>query len=288
MGNTVVPVLSYDVGPCGWSQELTRLHEEAAGKSHCIDRASREHAIGQLAKYLRDPCSVVLDVGCSSGFTLRAIRARYPAFLLIGSDPVRGPLEQIARDMPDVPLLQFDLVSCPLPDSSIDAVLLLNVLEHIPNDSAALDQVYRILRPGGIAIIEVPAGPHLYDVYDRLLLHHRRYALGGLAHLVEQGGFRTLERSHLGFFIYPGFWIAKRRGKRFLSADATVQRRIVAQSISKTRESRALDVILRFELALGRRVSFPFGIRCLLTCRKMTRRELPALATSPRGAPHEL
>ena len=43
----------------------------------------------------------------------------------------------------------------------LGAVVLLNVLEHIQDHEGALRQLYRILKPGGVVIIEVPAGPHL-------------------------------------------------------------------------------------------------------------------------------
>ena len=43
--------------------------------------------------------------------------------------------------------------------------MLLNVLEHIDDHSSAIAQVARVLKPGGVAVVEVPAGPHLYDTY---------------------------------------------------------------------------------------------------------------------------
>ena len=61
-------------------------------------------------------------------------------------------------------------------------------------------------------VIEVPAGPHLYDVYDLVLTHWRGYTLGELRQLTEQVGFRTLYASHLGFFLYPAFAWTKRAG----------------------------------------------------------------------------
>jgi SAM-dependent methyltransferase len=191
-----------------------------------------------------------------------------PEAFLIGSDYVAEPLLRLARDLPDLPLLQFDLTRFPLPSQSLDAVVLLNVFEHIQDDSAAMAQVYRILKPGGIAIIEVPAGPHLYDVYDKLLMHERRYSFGQLKRLAVGAGFQILTQSHLGFFLYPGFWWVKRRNRKYVGHEETIQREIVAQNIGATRESRLLKTILRMELALGRWFSYPFGIRCLLTCRR--------------------
>jgi len=269
LGDAVVRILSYAGASSGWTDELTEFHETTAGSSHFIDRASRRHALEQLGKHVKGASPVVLDVGCSSGFMLRLIRESLPHVSVIGSDVVRGPLEQLAADIMDVPLLQFDLLSCPLPDNSIDAVVLLNVLEHIQDDAAAVRQVYRILKPGGIAVIEVPAGPHLYDVYDELLLHCRRYSLTALRSLVKNVGFQIAEQSHLGFLVYPGFWLVKQRNKRFLSQENALQQRIVEQNIRDTGSSRLLNAIMRIELGLGRWLSYPFGIRCLVTCIKV-------------------
>ena len=269
VGETLMPILSYEGGASGWTNELTWFHEETAGSHHFIDRASRQHALEQLCKHVRGTSPVILEVGCSSGFMLRLVRERFPHALVMGSDVVGEPLAQLAADLPDMPLLQFDLVKCPLPENSLDAVLLLNVLEHIQDDAAAMQQIYRILKPGGIVLIEVPAGPHLYDVYDKLLLHYRRYSLAALRKLVEEAQLQIAEQSHLGFFLYLGFWLVKQRNKRFLSEKHTVQQQIVAQHIRKTNNSRLMDVIMHLELVLGRKISYPFGIRCLITCTKV-------------------
>jgi len=270
LGDTLVPILSYDVGSSsGWTDDLTRFHEETAGSSHFIDQASRQHALEQLHKHVKGKSPVILEVGCSSGFMLRLVREHLPHMFVMGSDYVRKPLEQLAIKMPDIPLLQFDLIKCPLPDNSIDALVLLNVLEHIQDDAAAMRQVRRILKPGGIVVIEVPAGPSLYDVYDKLLLHCRRYSLTALHGLVKNAGFQIIKRSHLGVFVYPGFWLVKQRNKRFLSREKMLQQQIVEQNIRDTGNSHLLNAMMRIELFLGRWVSYSFGIRCLMTCVKI-------------------
>jgi SAM-dependent methyltransferase len=264
-----LPVLSYETADSGWSDELTTFHEEKAGADHSIDLSSREYALGQLCRFLPVRAPFILEVGCSSGFFLRLLRGRLPETFLIGSDYVSGPLLQLARDLPDLPFLQFDLTRCPLPSQSLDAVVLLNVLEHIKDDSAAMAQVFRILKPGGIAVIEVPAGPRLYDVYDKLLMHERRYSSGQLKKLVLGAGFEILTHSHLGFLLYPGFWWVKRRNRKSLGKEENIQREIVAKNIDATKESSFLKTVLRMELALGRYFAYPLGIRCLLTCRRI-------------------
>src|SRR5207237_8388606 len=129
LGQKQYRVLGYGVNHSKWTDELTTFHEESAGDRHFIDRASRRHAIQQIKQFVKVREPVILEVGCSSGFLLRDLRAAIPQAFLIGSDYVRGPLDALAAQMPDLPLLQFDLVRCPLPSSSLAAVVLLNVLE---------------------------------------------------------------------------------------------------------------------------------------------------------------
>ncbi|MBA2450941.1 MAG: methyltransferase domain-containing protein [Chloroflexi bacterium] len=267
LGDERVSVLSYQIGDSGWTDELTAFHEDTAGSNHPIDRASRELALEPLGA-LRARTPVLLEIGCSSGFMLRLLRRRLPDAFVIGADYVRGPLEELAGSLPDVPLLQFDLTTCPLPDRSVDAVIMLNVLEHIEDDAGALDQVQRVLRPGGLLILEVPAGPNLYDVYDELLLHHRRYAMSGLRRLVQSSGLEIVRATHLGVLLYPVFAAVKLRNKRFLSRERALQRRVVEQNIRTTGSSALLGAALGLERALGRRLRWPFGIRCILAARK--------------------
>ena len=132
----------YGIGTSGWTDELTSFHEDTAGANHPIDRASRRDAIGQLRRHIHENAPTILEVGCSSGFMLHEIRRHFPEAGVIGADYVRRPLDVLAAEMPEVPLLQFDLTQCPLPDQSIDAVVLLNVLEHIEDDAAAVRHSY--------------------------------------------------------------------------------------------------------------------------------------------------
>ncbi len=263
-------VVCYDAGDSHWSPELTELHEAEAGSQHPIDRASRRLAVRSLVEYLpRDRAtSLILDVGCSSGFMMEEIQAALPRAVLVGSDYIQPPLEKLADRLPGLPLLQFDLRRCPLPDGCVDAVTALNVLEHIDDDQGALREIARILRPGGVAHIEVPAGPGCYDVYDEQLMHHRRYRRRDLLAKAVAAGLTVLRATHLGCLVYPAFWTVKRRGRRALVLPAAEKQAMVARQIRRTSDSALLGTALRLEEALGRFVSFPFGIRCVAVLRK--------------------
>src|SRR6266581_6598948 len=249
LGNSRVGVLEYSTNVSGWSDDLTALHEDSAGAAHPIDVASRRDAIRQLRKHITAADPIILEVGCSSGYMIGALRLAFPHGLLIGADVVKEPLYRLAAAMPTVPLLRFDLNECPLPDASIDAVVMLNVLEHIADDGLALKQVRRILKPSGMLVLEVPAGPSLYDAYDTALRHFRRYDMKALSRKLVDTGFDIVRRSHLGFFVYPLFALIKRRNRH--RAPGTDLKGLVARQASRTASSPMIALAFAAEMAVG-------------------------------------
>ena len=118
--------------------------------------------------------SVVVDLGCSTGYLLEEVRAGYPGATLVGIDLVGAGLRKAHVNVPDARLVQADAL--PLADSSVDAAVSANLLEHVPDDQRALAELCRVLRPGAPAVLVVPAGARVFDYYDRFLGHERRYA----------------------------------------------------------------------------------------------------------------
>ena len=141
-------------------------------------------------------------------------------------------------------LLQFDLTQSPLPSACLDAAVLLNVFEHIPENALAAQHVFRMLRPAGVAVIEVPAGPELFDVYDKQLMHFRRYTSEPLVALLQGAGFEVLDSSHIGFFLYPAFAFVRRRNQKHLNASAEQQRQIVAKSMNMAKNNSLLNLLM--------------------------------------------
>src|SRR5437867_12989424 len=96
----------------------------------------------------------LLDAGCGTGVGLEEF-GRYG--WICGIDVAGAALAYSRRRDGTLPLIQASLVRLPFASGALDAVLALDVLEHLDDDGAALREVRRVLRPGGVALLNVPA-----------------------------------------------------------------------------------------------------------------------------------
>jgi SAM-dependent methyltransferase len=87
------------------------------------------------------------------------------------------------------PVLRGDLARLDLPDATFDAAVCAEVLEHLDDDRAALAELARVLRPGGLLAVTVPANPDRYDWTDRWAGHRRRYDAPVLEARMREAGF---------------------------------------------------------------------------------------------------
>lgn len=96
----------------------------------------------------------VLDLGCAFGFaTLRLARKGYET---VGVDNSARYIWWARRRHPKGEYLLASADALPLADASFDAVLLLDVLEHVPDEAGVIREIQRVLKPGGTLILSVP------------------------------------------------------------------------------------------------------------------------------------
>ncbi len=117
-------------------------------------------------------------------------------------------LRRAFRESPNVAVRELDLNRPPLPSAGLfDAVVCLNVLEHIEDDITALRNMLLHLRPGGRAVIFVPANPRLYCEIDRGVGHWRRYTKEELVRKMTDAGFEMAHARYHNILGALGWWI---------------------------------------------------------------------------------
>lgn len=158
----------------------------------------RKLALSLLAKF-GPKQGKLLDLGCGTGAFLSQAPDSFHAFGLDFSDHAVNFCAE--RNLKDI--VQADAQNLPFSDSEFNAVVTLDTLEHVPNDAQAISEICRVLRPGGVAIINVPAYKWLWGPHDVALMHFRRYTQVQLVQLLQNAGFKILKSSYSVFFMFP-------------------------------------------------------------------------------------
>jgi SAM-dependent methyltransferase len=135
---------------------------------------------------------LLLDVGCGSGQTMTWFRRRWPQWDTVGLDVARVGI-RAARAAGEVRVLGGSALSLPFPDACVDAVITLDVLQHLPlngGDVQALTEIRRVLRPGGAMFVRTNAQafPHSPDDAD---YNFHKYTAPELRQKLETVGFRV-------------------------------------------------------------------------------------------------
>lgn len=157
----------------------------------------RRHRVLKLLRQI--PPSALLEVGCGSGALLHELaRAGHDAIGLETSEPAIRMAREIARMGNGRQHLQ----ASPGLDwaGRFDLVCAFDVLEHIEDDGAALDQWLSWLRPGGSVCLTVPAHTRRWGAGDEWAGHYRRYDRAGLTALLHA---KELAIRHFECYGFP-------------------------------------------------------------------------------------
>ncbi|CCW34003.1 methylase involved in ubiquinone/menaquinone biosynthesis [Chthonomonas calidirosea] len=199
--------------------------------------------------------SVILDVGCGTG----AISRRLTQWGRVVSTDFSALALEYSRKRGLRHLVRADAMRLPLATASFDLAVCMDVLEHLPDDQAALCELFRVLKPGGRLIATVPAYPHLWGEHDLALMHFRRYMRRELEDRVNRVGFRIQKITHVMTLLYPAVALQRRLlAKRPPHDPPQAAMPMVPEVIN-----RALIALLKLENRLACRFSLPFGLTIL-------------------------
>lgn len=239
--------------------ELNRVEEQSFWFRHrnrCILAALRRYP----------PGGPLVDVGGGNGYVSIALQANgFPVVLVEPGEA--GARHAQARGVATV--VCATLQQSGVPDASLGAVGLFDVIEHVEHDEDFLREIHGKLRPAGRLYLTVPALPALWSRDDKVAGHHRRYTPRGLAALVERIGFRVETVSCMFSWLPPLIYVARTlpsllQGSRDDFPDPAGQhlsgapwRRLLAERLLAFEARRIAD---------GRRVNF--GSSVILVAKK--------------------
>jgi ubiquinone/menaquinone biosynthesis C-methylase UbiE len=228
---------------------ITQLYEQE--KFYWWHRGKRSIVRKNLQTYRRGKKITILDIGCGTGMLLKELPSDDFVWGLDSSDQALDFCRKRGFSRLKKGMLGKKL---PFRNKEIDVILMLDVLEHVGNEQKALEEIARILKPGGLVIITVPAYQSIYSYWDKMLGHYRRYNSGTLNKLFITNNFQKLKLSYFYSFLLPTAiifrFIKHLFGKNF-SSDFVKLPLVIHELLFR---------LCQFETALISKFPLPFGL----------------------------
>lgn len=140
----------------------------------------------------------LLDAGCGTGGLLRRLAEGLPGRALAGIDVSEKAVRRARRKVPGAAVAVGSIAALPFADGRFGAVVSCDVLCHrLVDERAALAEIRRVLAPGGVVVLNLPAHRWLHSAHDRRVHNARRYERAELRRLLEEADLRPLS---LGFW----------------------------------------------------------------------------------------
>ncbi len=189
------------------SDEYTKLDQ--LDRRHWFYRGKRAIVRAWIGRHLvlrRD--DLLIDAGCGTGTFLAEMAGVCRVLGLDDHD------ESLALARPRVEavggrVLKTSLERVDLPDGCAAVVTLQDVLEHVDDDAAALRELTRLVRPGGLLVLTVPALRWLWSDWDVALHHRRRYSRADLLRLLRQPGVDVLRCCYFNAPLLPAIALVR-------------------------------------------------------------------------------
>lgn len=194
-----------------------------------------------------------IDLGCGTG-------ANFEVASLCG-EPVGMDFSHLALVLARQrggcrALVRGDAAALPFRDACLDWVFALDLLEHL-DDGPAVAEIRRVLRPGGRAVITVPAFPALWGTQDDVGHHRRRYSRAALANLLQDSGLEIRRLTFINSGLFLPILLARR-------AIRLLRLRVASENTIHPRWANPLlERIFAAEAHIVPRWSLPFGVSLL-------------------------
>jgi len=230
------------------SEERERLLDQLLRNES--DTAYKRRVRWVLRRLAPEPGQAVLDGGTGMGFYLKAVSTLWPNARLAGVDLDTDALKYAKGHVGGRALLaRARIEDLPFADGSFDRIILSEVLEHLEDDAVGLQEIVRVLAPGGLLAITVPpmSFSGWFDPLNRALTvlgappvrrgpfagvwanHVRLYDPQELHSLVRSQGLRILDTAKLTHYCFPGSqFLVYTVGKTLL------QRRLLPESVARS------------------------------------------------------
>lgn len=229
-------------------------HEE----THFFYQANHVIVLSLVKQYLKTKNPKILDAGCGTGLLAKKL-GRFGDVLGIDINP---EAVKFAKKR-GVKVKKASVLRIPFRANTFDLVTSLDVIYHREvNDNVALREFYRVLKPGGILILRVPANKWLKLMHDKEVHTRERYTPSELKRKLLKAGFQINLLSFVNMVLLP--LAVLKQLKESLSTKK------VESGVGKVHPliNKVLLALLLIEVTFLRYINLPFGLGLISVCRK--------------------
>lgn len=209
----------------------------------------------------------ILDLGCGTGKMLKVLKQFGETTGLDSSHKAIAHAKAKAVGK----VVFGDAAKLPFKKDSFDVVTAMELLEHIKDDSGALREWRRVLKPGGVLFVTAPAYMWMWGPADKFAHHQRRYTRGQLVTLLKRNGFRIVRASYFNTMLFPGVALIRLARKPFVKLD-TMKGEDLAKAFDFHIGPRFLSKLLYWlfsqERYLLRWFNLPLGVSIIVLAQK--------------------
>lgn len=229
--------------------------------NHWWYRGRRKFIHYLIGKYKNSSHNLkVLDVGCGTGALLGELAYYCDVFGLDFSDKAVS----FCRERGIANVTKGLVQSIPFNDCSFDFVLAMDVIEHIKDDDKAIRELYRVLKPGGVVIIFVPAFMFLWGVTDVVSQHFRRYTKREIQKKITKENFSIVRGTYFNTLLFTPILLV-----RWFTKLLPIQYRPSHEVGMKNGiMNKVFDIIFNLEIKLLNFINFPFGVSVAIIAKK--------------------
>jgi len=195
-----------------------------------------------------DKNSSILDFGCGAGSFLKNLRS-------VGYMDLSG-VEVSTNKLSSTSTDDRFVIKETIPKRKYDVILMMDVLEHIEDDVAALIKIKSHLRLGGILLLSVPAYQLLWSDHDRMNMHYRRYNRNSLNRVIKEAKLKTEFITNWNCTFLPIIALS-----RLINRQSNKELRLNNNFLAKL-----VYLTLTFENFLLKKTGLPFGLSIISSC----------------------
>lgn len=206
--------------------------------------------LSKFKQYLKGD---ILEVGCGIGNFTKSLESFGKVWAIDINKEYIEEINKSSNKKAEVGIGDIEKGKYFFKEQKFDSIVCLNVMEHIKDDKAALNNLYSLLKKGGYLVLLVPAHQFLFGEIDKSIGHFRRYNKNQLFNIVSNIGFKIIQIKTLNMLGAIGWWLAAR---------------VLSNNKVDTKKIKLFNLVAPLILPLENIIEPPFGTSILLICQK--------------------